>query len=43
MHGHSGRRGIKCEYGQSSLPVAELPSDFDGVPVDGEQYLAMVR
>ena len=26
-----------------SLPVGELPPDFDGVPLDGEQYLAMVR
>lgn len=25
------------------LPVGQLPDDFNGVPVDGEQYLAMVR
>ncbi|WVQ78686.1 hypothetical protein IAT38_000773 [Cryptococcus sp. DSM 104549] len=24
------------------LPIANLPEDFDGVPMDGEQYLAMV-
>ncbi|CAO1625378.1 unnamed protein product [Jaminaea pallidilutea] len=26
-----------------TLPVGELPSDFDGVPLDGSTYLAMVR
>lgn len=26
-----------------SLPVAELPPDFDGIPLDGSQYLAVVR
>ncbi|EPQ27658.1 uncharacterized protein PFL1_04796 [Pseudozyma flocculosa PF-1] len=30
-------------YGNQSLPVAELPVDFDGIPLDGEQYLATVR
>lgn len=25
------------------LPVADLPADFDGTPVDGAQYLAVVR
>ncbi|PWZ00429.1 hypothetical protein BCV70DRAFT_199709 [Testicularia cyperi] len=30
-------------FGVQSLPVAELPADFDGVPLDGEQYLAVVR
>ncbi|WFD36747.1 hypothetical protein MCUN1_003634 [Malassezia cuniculi] len=29
--------------GQQSLPVGTLPPDFDGVPLDGAQYLAMVR
>lgn len=24
------------------LPVADLPADFDGIPEDGAQYLAMV-
>lgn len=43
MHGRTARRGGKREYGQAILPVAELPNDFDGVPLDGEQYLAMVR
>lgn len=31
------------EFGNQSLPVAVLPHDFDGVPTDGSQYLAMVR
>lgn len=26
-----------------SLPVAELSADFDGIPLDGAQYLAVVR
>jgi hypothetical protein len=26
-----------------SLPVAELGPDFDGIPLDGAQYLAVVR
>jgi hypothetical protein len=26
-----------------SLPVAELSPDFDGIPLDGAQYLAVVR
>lgn len=43
MHGRGVRPGARCEYGQASLPVATLPLDFDGVPLDGEQYLAMVR
>lgn len=44
MHGRA-RRGAKrgAEYGQTILPVGELPADFSGVPLDGEQYLAMVR
>lgn len=29
--------------GQARLPVGTLPDDFDGIPLDGEQYLAMVR
>lgn len=29
--------------GQQSLPVGVLPPDFNGVPLDGAQYLAMVR
>ena len=31
------------DFGNQSLPVAVLPLDFDGVPTDGSQYLAMVR
>ncbi|PKI85547.1 hypothetical protein MVES_000073 [Malassezia vespertilionis] len=31
------------EYGQRTLPVGVLPIDFDGIPTDGAQYLAMVR
>ncbi|KAN0060692.1 hypothetical protein ACQY0O_007350 [Thecaphora frezii] len=30
-------------YGNQSLPVGQLPPDFDGIPLDGEQYLATVR
>ncbi|SPO31837.1 uncharacterized protein UTRI_06674 [Ustilago trichophora] len=30
-------------FGIQSLPVATLPDDFSGEPIDGEQYLAVVR
>ncbi|CDU21991.1 uncharacterized protein SPSC_00621 [Sporisorium scitamineum] len=30
-------------FGVQSLPVAVLPDDFSGDPLDGEQYLAVVR
>ncbi|EST06988.1 Gem-associated protein 2 [Kalmanozyma brasiliensis GHG001] len=30
-------------FGTQSLPVAVLPDDFSGDPLDGEQYLAVVR
>ena len=30
-------------FGVQSLPVATLPDDFCGEPIDGEQYLAIVR
>lgn len=30
-------------FGIQSLPVAILPDDFSGDPLDGEQYLAVVR
>ncbi|SPO31950.1 uncharacterized protein UTRI_06674_B [Ustilago trichophora] len=30
-------------FGIQSLPVATLPDDFTGEPIDGEQYLAVVR
>ena len=29
--------------GNQTLPVADLPPGFDGVPLDGAQYLAVVR
>lgn len=29
--------------GNQTLPVAELPLNFDGIPLDGAQYLAVVR
>ncbi|KAH7102926.1 hypothetical protein BKA62DRAFT_636885 [Auriculariales sp. MPI-PUGE-AT-0066] len=29
--------------GSQALPVAQLPEDFDGEPMDGETYLALVR
>ena len=29
--------------GRQILPVADLPEDFDGLPVDGMQYLFTVR
>ena len=30
-------------FGKQILPVARLPDDFNGEPVDGLQYLFMVR
>jgi hypothetical protein len=30
-------------YGKQILPVANLPDDFDGEPLDGMQYLFTVR
>ncbi|WFD32500.1 hypothetical protein MSPP1_003548 [Malassezia sp. CBS 17886] len=40
-----GRRGVgrAPEYGHAILPVGSVPVQFDGVPADGAQYLAMVR
>ena len=29
--------------GKQTLPVANLPANFDGIPKDGMQYLFMVR
>jgi hypothetical protein len=29
--------------GNQTLPVADLPPGFDGIPLDGAQYLAVVR
>jgi hypothetical protein len=29
--------------GRQTLPVADLPEDFNGVPLDGMQYLFTVR
>lgn len=39
------RKGVNGEedFGNQSLPVAQLPQDFDGIPLDGSMYLAMVR
>lgn len=34
---------VKEAYGNQTLPVAVLPKDFDGIPLDGSQYLATVR
>ena len=34
---------VREVFGNQSLPVAQLPDDFDGNPIDGEQYLAVVR
>jgi len=33
----------KEKYGNQTLPVSVLPEDFDGIPMDGGQYLATVR
>lgn len=30
-------------FGKQILPIADLPDDFDGDPVDGMQYLFTVR
>ena len=30
-------------YGKQILPVADLPDDFSGEPLDGMQYLFLVR
>jgi hypothetical protein len=30
-------------FGKQILPVANLPDDFDGEPMDGMQYLFTVR
>lgn len=34
---------IEENSGNQILPVAILPADFDGIPLDGSQYLAVVR
>lgn len=41
--GNSDNDGNDNDFGNQSLPVAVLPDDFDGIPTDGSQYLAMVR
>ncbi|TFK43702.1 hypothetical protein BDQ12DRAFT_675416 [Crucibulum laeve] len=33
----------EAPFGRQILPVANLPEDFDGVPMDGMQYLFTVR
>lgn len=35
--------GDPSVLGFQALPVAELPLGFDGIPMDGAQYLAVVR
>lgn len=35
--------GEDIARGNQTLPVADLPPDFDGIPLDGSQYLAVVR
>lgn len=35
--------GDSAALGSQVLPVAELPVGFDGIPLDGAQYLAIVR
>jgi hypothetical protein len=30
-------------FGRQSLPVANMPEDFDGDPRDGQEYLFIVR
>lgn len=41
--GGGGGGGDANDFGNQTLPVAVLPADFDGVPLDGATYLAMVR
>ncbi|PWN21455.1 hypothetical protein BCV69DRAFT_298469 [Microstroma glucosiphilum] len=43
--GTSHKQGVNGEedFGNQTLPVAQLPDDFDGVPADGSVYLAMAR
>ena len=31
------------QFGRQVLPIAKLPDDFDGEPLDGAQYLFTVR
>ncbi len=40
---HSSSSSYDDSFGIQSLPVASLPDDFSGDPIDGEQYLAIVR
>ena len=46
-YGYDGYDGYEEEeepmLGRQNLPVADLPEDFDGVPLDGMQYLFTVR
>jgi hypothetical protein len=41
--GPSGKGGGQETSSYQILPIAELPDDFDGNPVDGAQYLAMMQ
>lgn len=38
-----GSDGEEMAFGKQILPVADLPGDFDGEPMDGLQYLFTVR
>lgn len=40
---HASSSTYDDSFGIQSLPVASLPDDFSGDPIDGEQYLAIVR
>ena len=39
----TGSEDEEPSMGRQILPVARLPADFNGEPVDGMQYLFMVR
>ena len=38
-----GSDSEEMAFGKQILPVADLPADFDGEPMDGLQYLFTVR
>jgi len=42
-YGYGYEEGEEPMLGRQNLPVADLPEDFDGVPLDGMQYLFTVR
>ncbi|OCF45067.1 hypothetical protein I317_01118 [Kwoniella heveanensis CBS 569] len=41
-NGNGGSGSGKRQPRAQCLPIGELPLDFDGIPTDGSQYLAMV-